>query len=260
MALCSLVTIAEWCKPIHSDKDQSWHCLLCSCHSCQVHAYNFMLHHVKYTAVSMLQTSTQDSASHLTTLTQVVHTRHYIISDNTYTCPRKTLHHITLTHVVHATHCVISDNTYTCCPHKTLYHIGHHLHVVHTRHCIISDNLHMLSTQDIGSYTTTPTHVQIESPSWTCMLCTTEAPSWLLFELFHSCMNCSPQVFRVSSIMCTPLFILLNVLYNSSFLKQHCELGQQGTTFIFYSLPMSYLQTTTANLLFLHHELNIAVK
>jgi len=41
-----------------------------------------MLHHVKYTAVSMLQTSTQGSASHLTTLTQVVHTRHYIISDN----------------------------------------------------------------------------------------------------------------------------------------------------------------------------------
>ena len=144
--------------------------------------------------------STQDITSYLTTLTRV-HTRHCIISD-----------------------------TYTRCPHMTLYHIRQHLHVVHTRHCITLDNTYMsstqdtvsyrttytLSTQDIASYMTTPTHVQIDSPSWTCMLCTTEAPSWLLFGVFHSCTNCS-QVFRVSAIMCTPLFILLTVLYNSSF-------------------------------------------
>ena len=115
-----------------------------------------------------------------------------------------------------------------------------------------------LSTQDIASYMTTPTHVQIELPSWTCMLCTTEAPSWLLFGVFHSCTNCSPQVFRVSAIKCTPLFILLTVLYNSSFWKQHCELGQLGTTLCFllftYLLPANHYSKP------LHHELNITVK
>ena len=128
-----------------------------------------MLHHVKYTAVSMLQTSTQDSASHLTTLvvhtrhyitsnnTHVVHTRHYIISDNTYTCPHKTLHHIGHLYTLSTHDTVSHQTTLTCCPHKTLYHIGQHLHVVHTRHCIVSDNLHVVHTRHCIIYDNTYT-------------------------------------------------------------------------------------------------------